>query len=148
TKADGSVEQIAEGYEHSEQVTALVESWPQRWIERRLMVRWLAQARTAEEALRTRLSRAQAALSDLSVRRRGKAPLPDTATAQQLVEKILARFQVAEVLKVSVTEQLEQRRIRAYRERAARVQETKRITITHAVDTVALSAAIARLGWR
>jgi transposase len=147
-KADGSLEQIAEGYEHSEQVTALVENWPQRWTERRLLVRSLAQARTAEEALRTRLSRAQTALSDLSVRRRGKAHLPDVATAQQLVEKILARFQVAELLKVSVTEHLEQRPIRAYRDRAARMRETRRITITQAVDTLALSAAIARLGWR
>jgi transposase len=147
-QADGSLEQIADGYEHSEQLTALVESWPQCWTERRLLVRSLLQARTAEQALRTRLSRAQAALDDLTVRRRGKAHLPDAATAQQLVEKILARFQVAELLSVTVTEHLEQRRIRAYRDRAARVRETRQITITHAVDTVALSAAIARLGWR
>jgi len=49
---------------------------------------------------------------------------------------------------VSVTEQIEQRPLRAYRTRPARVQEIRRITITHAVDGVALEAAIARLGWR
>jgi transposase len=147
-KADGSLERIADGYECSEQLTAVVESWPQRWAERRLLVRSLVQARTAEETLRTRLARAQAALSDLTVRRRGKAHLPDAATAQHLVDAILARFQVAEVLSVSVTEHLEQRPRRAYRGRPAGVQEIRRVSITHAVDAVALEAAIARLGWR
>lgn len=148
TQADGTLERIALGYECSEQLEAVVDTWEQCWVERRLLVRSLAQARTAESALRTRLSRAQAALSDLTVARRGKARLEDAATAQQLVDAILARFQVAEVLRVGVTEQLEQRHIRPYRERPARVQEKRTITITHRVDTEALSAAIARLGWR
>jgi transposase len=148
TQADGALERIAEGYEHIEHLTAVVDTWPQRWVERRLVVRSLAQARTAESALRRRLARAQAAVDDLTVPRRGKARLPDAATAQQRVDVILARFQVAELLRVTVTEHLEQRRIRAYRDRPACLRERRRITITHAVDTVALSAAIARLGWR
>jgi transposase len=148
TQADGTLERIADGYECSEQLTAVVDTWPQAWVERRLMVRSLAQARTAETALRTRLARAQVALSDLTVARRGKARLDDAVTAQHLVDVILARFQVTELLQVRVAEQVEYRRIRPYRERGARVQESRKITITHTVDTVALSAAIARLGWR
>jgi transposase len=147
-RADGTLERIAEGYECSEQLTAVVESWPQAWVERRLLVRSLAQARTAEIALRARLARAQAALSDLTVARRGKARLSDVATAQPLVEAILARFQVAEVLRVVVTEQVEQRRVRAYRERPAGVRESRRLSISQAVDSVALAATIERLGWR
>jgi transposase len=148
TQADGAVERIAEGYEHSEQLTAVVDTWPQCWQERRLLVRSLALARTAEIGLRTRLARAQAALDELTVRRRGKSRLPDLATAQQRVDVILARDQVAELLSVTVTEHLEQRRMRAYRDRPAGLREIRRITITHAVDSVALEAAIARLGWR
>jgi transposase len=147
-RADGALERIAEGYECSEQLTAVVERWSQAWVERRLLVRSLAQARTAETALRARLARAQAALSDLTVARRGKARLSDVATAQPLVEAILARFQVAEVLRVVVTEQVEQRRVRAYRERPAGVRESRRLSISQAVDSVALAAAIERLGWR
>jgi transposase len=147
-RADGTLERIAEGYECSHQLTALVEGWPQTWMERRLLVRSLTQARTAETALRARLARAQAALSDLTVARRGKARLRDVATAQPLVEAILTRFQVAEVLQVVVTEQVEQRCVRAYRERPAGVRESRRLSISQAVDSVALAAAIERLGWR
>jgi transposase len=146
--ADGSLERLAEGYECTEPLTALVDSWPQCWEERRLLVRSLVQARLAETGLRTRLARSQAALSDLTVRRRGKAQLPDAATAQHLVDVILARFEVAELVSVSVTEQIEQRPKRAYRDRPASVQESRRVSITHAVDAVALEAAIERLGWR
>src|SRR5258705_3639730 len=147
-RAGGALERIAEGYECSEQLTAVVERWSQAWVERRLLVRSLAQARTAETALRARLARAQAALSDLTVARRGKARLSDVATAQPLVDAILARFQVAGVLRVVVTEQVEQRRVRAYRERPAGVRESRRLSISQAVDSVALAAAIERLGWR
>jgi transposase len=148
TQADGTQQTIADGYECSEQLTAEVDTWPQCWVERRLLVRSLTQARTAEEALRTRLARAQAAVSDLTVARRGKARLSDATSARQVVEAILARYQVAEVLRVDVTEQVEQRHIRPYRERAARMQEKRTLTLTQVVDTEALSAAIARLGWR
>jgi transposase len=113
-----------------------------------VLVRSHAQARTAETGLRTRLAHAQAALSDLLVRRRGKARLPDTTPAQQLVAAILARFQVAALLDMTVTEQIRQQRVRAYRDRPAGVREVRTLTITHAVDAGALEAAIARLGWR
>lgn len=148
TQADGTLERIADGDERTEQLTAVVDTWPQAWEERRLVVQSLAQARTAETALRTRLARAQAALDDLTVRRRGKARIADLTLAQALVDGILARFQMTEVLRVTVTEQVAQRPVRAYRDRPAHVQEIRRITITHAVDCVALEAAIARLGWR
>jgi transposase len=148
TRADGTLERIALGYECSVQLTAVVEGWPQTWTERRLLVQSLAQARTAETALRRRLAQAQAALAELTVARRGKARLRDALTAQQLLDAILTRFAVAEVLGVRVREQVEQRRLRPYRERPARLQEHRTVSITPTVDSVALEAAIARLGWR
>jgi transposase len=147
-QANGSVEQIATGYQRSETLTAVVNSWSHTWVERRVLVRSHAQARTAETALRTRLAQAQAALSDLLVRRPGKARVADQTSAQLLVDAILARFQVAEMLRVTVTEQISQQRVRAYRDRPAGVRERRTLTIAHTVDTVALEAAIARLGWR
>ena len=132
----------------SQTLTAVVNTWPATWIERRVLVRSHTQARTAETALRTRLAQAQAALDDLLVRRRGKARLSDTTTAHQMVAAVLARFQVAGLLQVTVTEQTRQQRVRAYRARPASVREVHTLTITQTVDTVALEAAIARLGWR
>jgi transposase len=148
TRADGRVELIADAYERTETLTALVEGWSYTWVERRVLVRSHAQARSAETALRSRLAQAQAALSDLLVRRPGKARIADASSAQQQVRQILARFDVAELLQVSVTEQIEQQRVRAYRERPAEMRERRSLTLTHAINTEALSAAILQLGWR
>jgi transposase len=148
TRADGGVEVIADAYERAETMTAVVNTWSYTWVERRVLVRSYAQARTAETALRSRLAQAQAALSELLVRRPGKARIDDTTTAQQVVATILARFEVAELLHVTLTEQITQRRVRAYRERPAGMREQRTLTLTHAVDEVALEAAIQRLGWR
>jgi transposase len=148
TKADGNVEVIADLYERTETITAVVNTCPQSWVERRVLVRSHNQARTAEAALRTRLAQAQAALDDLLVQRPGKSRIADLSSAQQVVATILARFQVAGLLHVTVTEQITQRHVRAYRERAAGVREQRSLTLTHTVDSVALEAAIQRLGWR
>ncbi len=145
---DGALEQIADGYERHQTLTAVVNTWPYTWVERRVLVHSHAQAHTAETALRRRVAQAQAALDDLLVRRRGKARLSDTTTAHQLVAAVLARFQVAGLLQVTVTEQTTQQGVRAYRARPAGVCEVHTLTITHTVDTVAVEAAIARLGWR
>jgi transposase len=148
TRADGTVEQIADAYERTETLTAVVEGWSYTWVERQLLVRSHNQARSAETALRKRLAQAQTALDDLLVRRPGKARIADTTTAQQLVATILARFDVAELLQVTVTEQITLKRVRAYRDRPAGVREQRTLLLTHAVDTLALEAAIGRLGWR
>jgi transposase len=148
TKADGSVEVIAEVYERSETLSAVVEGWSHSWVERRLLVRSLAQARSAESAVRSRLAQAQAALSEVLVRRPGKARITDLTGAEQVVATILKRFDVADLLQVRVAEQVTQRRVRAYRERAAEVREQCTLTLTHTVDEEALEAAIGRLGWR
>jgi len=148
TKADGTVEVIADVYERSETLMAVVNTWSHTWQERRVLVRSHAQARAAEHALRKRLAQAQAALDELLVRRPGKARIEDATTAQQLAATILARFDVAELLHVTVTEQVRQRRVRAYRDRPAGVREQRTLTLTHAVDAQALEAALGRLGWR
>ena len=147
-KADGTREPIADAYERRATLTAVVDSWPQRWVERQVLVRSHTQARQAEAALRRRVAQAQAALDELLVRRRGKRRPKDQASAQHLVDSILARFQVAELLQVTVSEQITLKRVRAYRERGAGVREQRTLTLTHSVEALALESAIAALGWR
>jgi transposase len=147
-KADGTLEPIADAYERSATLTAVVNTWPQRWVERHVLVRSHAQARRAEETLRSRLAQAQAALDELLVRRRGKACPKNQAGTQLLVDTILARFQVADLLQVTVAEQLTLKRVRAYRDRPAGVREQRTLTISHTVDPLALASALAHLGWR
>jgi transposase len=147
-RADGTLEPIADAYERRVPLSAVVNTWPQTWVERQVLVRSHGQARRAETVLRTRLVQAQAALDELLVRRRGKACPTDQASAQQLVATILARFQVTDLVQVQVAEQITQQRVRAYRGRPAGVREQRTLTIRHTVDPVALEAAIADLGWR
>jgi transposase len=148
TRADGTIEQIADAYERTETLTAVVEGWSYTWVERQLLVRSHNQARSAETALRKRLAQAQTALDELLVRRPGKARIADTTTAQQMVATILARFDVAELLQVRVREQITLKRVRAYRDREATVREQRTLLLTHTIDTLALEATIGRLGWR
>src|ERR671917_458564 len=57
-RAGGETEHIADGFELVETLSAEHDTWTVTWSERRLVVRSLQQARTAERALRTRLAKA------------------------------------------------------------------------------------------
>jgi transposase len=146
--ADGTQEHIADGFEVCETVTATHHTWPLTWTERRLIIRSLQQAQTAEQALRMRVAQAQHALAELVARRRGKRRPTDLAAVEQAAAAILARYRVADVLRVSCTEQVQERQVRAYGTRPARSHRTTVINVTTTVDLPALEAAIAQLGWR
>jgi acetolactate synthase small subunit len=62
-KEEGVVEQIAEGYERTESLSAVVDGKTINWIERRLVIRSLQQAE----------AKAQAALEALNEHKQGKA---------------------------------------------------------------------------
>jgi transposase len=70
--ADGTPTHVADGFEVSETMQAEHDTWSVTWTERRLVVRSLQQAQTAEQGLHKRLARAQQALAELPVQRRGK----------------------------------------------------------------------------
>jgi transposase len=149
TTTDGRDALIAEGYEWTEPMATVVQGVAVRWDERRLLVRSLTQAQTAATALRKRLERAQAALDELTVRRKGKRLALDGLSAVQTqVDAILKRFQVAEILEVRLSETVTSQVVRAYRGRPAEVRETRQIQLTHTVNPAAQEAAMERLGWR
>ena len=122
TGADGQTHCIAYGYEDSEVITAQVEGVSSTWKERRLLVRSQVAARAAETALRARLEQAQAALSELVVRRQGKPVLADRTAVEQAVAKIVGQFRVEGLLQVTVSEQVMEQPVRAYRDRPATVR--------------------------
>jgi transposase len=147
-QADGTPEHLADGFEVRQSMQAEHDTWLVRWTERRLVVRSLQQARTAEVALRKRLARAQHDLAELTVRRRGKRRPRDLASVEQAAAAILAQQRVADVLRVRCQEVVQDRRVRAYRDRPATVQQTVSLSVTSEVDEAALDEAIAQLGWR
>jgi transposase len=148
TGADGQTVCIAHGYEYVETITAHVDGTSYTWTERRLLVRSEAAARAAETALHARLGQAQTALADLVVRRQGKPVPSDRAAVEQAVAETVAHFRVEGLLSVTVSEQLTEQPVRAYRDRPATVRTSRQFTISSAVEPDALASAIEQLGWR
>lgn len=149
-RPDGKRERIAEGFEYTRTLSVGEHEAAQAisWTERCLVVRSLAQARSAKHKLLSRLECAQAALGELNERRRGKRRPRDLAAMEQAVEAILAKYEVADLLQVSCSEQVHWRRVRGYAGRPSRMQQEKTLSVAVEVDTAALAQAIERLGFR
>jgi transposase len=148
-QADGATEHLADGYECGEPLHAVVDSWRAvQWTERRLLLRSRAQAQVAESALRARVARAQQAITELTVRRRGKPRLPTVVAVQQAAVTVLAHERVEGLVHVTVTEQVQERPVRSYAGRPAQVRQTRTLHAWAVVDADALEAAVQRLGWR
>ena len=145
---DGTQQHLADGFEVTGVLTATHDTWPMTWTERRLVVRSLQQAATAEHGLRTRIAHAQQALADLTVRRRGKRPVRELTALEQAAAAIVARYRVGEVLRVTCQEAVQERAVRAYGGRPAQVRRTVTLSVTSDLDPAALETAIAQLGWR
>lgn len=147
-RGDGTTEHLADGCERCVTLTSTHDTWPLTWTERRLFVRSLALARTEEQALRQRVTQAQMALTDLTTRRRGKRRPADGRAVQQAVDAILHRFQVIDMLRVTVHERVQARSVRGYGGRPGRVEHDTQVSLAVIVDEAALDRAIARAGWR
>jgi len=149
TVPDGATGVLADGFEITKTLTAHYdEIWPVTWTERHLVVRSRQQAQTAETALRKRLAQAEQEVAALPRAQRGKRRWEDVAALEQAAAAIVTRYRVAEVLRVSCWAEVEERPVRGYGQRPARVRTTTRFAVRTEVDAVALEAAIARLGWR
>jgi transposase len=147
-KVDGEREMIAQGYELTVPLTALVEGKTIAWTERHLVIRSLKQARAAEKALQKRLAKALAALTALNERKRGKKRLRDVASAHQAAAAIVERYQVQGLLRVGYKAIVHQRQVRRYRDRPTRLEVRCEIRVTAVVDQAALEHTIRCLGWR
>ncbi len=148
-RPDGTPEHLADGYEWTEDLSAVLDGWRTvTWTERRLLLRSRVQADAAETALRARLERARQTIADLTTPRRGKSRPADRAAVQQATTTIVAREQVEGLLHIEVAEQVWERQVRGYRGPPARAVAQRTLTVTATTDTAALDEAIALLGWR
>lgn len=118
---DGQTEEIAVGYECSRTCKTSVEGKEYSWSERQLVVRSLVAAASAEKSLRTRLSKAQAALEELGKPRRGKKKLRSFADWQEAVEVILLEYRVQGLFALDYQLITEPRLKRGYRDRPTKI---------------------------
>ena len=147
-RADGTTVEIAVGYERTVVIDATYEDQPLRWVERHLVVRSLSAAQTATAGLHKRLAAAQQELVALNERRRGKKRPVAPAALAHAIQAIRDRYRVGELVQVQVTEQWQQRTVRAYQGRAPRSEQQWNFQLTVSVDEAAVAQTIAGLGWR
>lgn len=140
--------QIAEGYTCQEVLTATVEGSEITWTERRLVVRSFKGQQAATQGLKSRLFKAQTALSALNHRGRGKKRFTDIAALQEAAETIVKEHRVVGLLKLIYEEDIHQRSLRRYRDRPARIDIQREVFVQAHVDEEALNRAIQKLGWR
>jgi len=139
---------VAEVFECSETITAEREGRSTTWLERRLVVRSLAQAEAAQKRLLERLTKAEAALARLNERGPGKQRDQDRAAFENRVRALIKQHQVEDLLCVACQEQIEQRTVRAYRDRPMRIQWRRRFWVHVERAEAALAERLAGLGWR
>jgi transposase len=141
-------ELLAEGYEVSVELAAMVEERLVQWQERRLVVRSVAWAAAQQRALATRLEKARTALATLNERRQGKKRYTQEAELRAAGEQILAQHRVSGLLRLACTTSVKQRALRRYGTWPARVQEERVVEMTAQEDEAAVVQAKRGLGWR
>lgn len=146
--ASGTLDKVAEGFELSETVTAMVGDQEIRWQERRLVIHSLAHAGAAGAALGKRLQKAQSALEALTVRKQGKQPFTNTETLRQAAEKLLEHYDVQGLLKIRIRKRVQPRQVRKYADHPAEIRIAQQLTLTVQRDKTAIQKTMRRLGWR
>ena len=91
TPPGGPRELIAEGFEQVEPVTAEVADHRYSWQERRLVIRSCQLAQAGERGLHGRLAKAQAEITALNTRGRGRRRCTDPSALREAVTAILTR---------------------------------------------------------
>ena len=138
----------AEGYQLSVEMHAALDALTISWQERRLVVRSLAVAEAQAAALDKRINKALAEIAGLNERRQGQPVFRDAGEVRAAGEKVLATNRVSGLVKFDCQTLREERPVRRYGTRPAGVQVASRVWITASVESQAVAAAKAKLGWR
>ena len=144
----GELQLIAEGFERLEEVSVTQNGHTSSWTERHLVVRSLRHAEAQEAGLNRRLTKAEEALGQLTERRSGKIPLTQVSEAESAVKNILRQNCVEGLIFVSVHRTVNERTVRGYAGKAARVERKAHIGLTVKRNEEAIDATRCRLGWR
>jgi len=140
---------LALGYEVTRSQEAVVESQPVVWEERVLVIYSPSLAKNARRGLAGRLDRAEQELRALTPPRgRGHRQWDDLEALQAVVQTILKKHDVEDLLEVSCVEEVERCPVRKYKDRSARMEERRRYVVQVERNRQAISAIRRLLGWR
>ena len=91
---------------------------------------------------------AEAAIASLTTRCRGKKRITTLTELKTATDDILKRYKVEGILDVDCSETIVERHIRPYRDRPARTETNRKLSVSAQINKTALKEAIQRLGWR
>jgi transposase len=148
TPPRGPPELIAEGFERLGPVTAEVAGHRECWQERRVVIRSCQLAQAGEWGLRGRLAKAQAEITALNTRGRGRRRWRDPQALREAVDAILTRHRVHGLLHVRYTERFWERPLPRDGGRDTTVRLAWEGQVTISLDQEAVATAVCQLGWR
>jgi transposase len=140
---------IAHGFESQRQRSCQVAGKQVTWCERVLVVRSYSYVETMRAALHRRLDKAEAELRALTPpRQRGKQQFEDEKTLLAAIERIAKKRRVQGLFDLSYQREVDERPVRGYAGKPARVERHVRYQLTVTRKAEAIAAAEFQAGWR
>jgi transposase len=145
---DDQREKIAEGYISLQELSMEVEGKPFHWQERRLIVRSVKMAESAQRNLDKRLQQTREKLLAFNERKRGKKRITSKEELQAKVEEILKERHLEGLLEVDYQEECSFRPVSGYKGKPERLEEQREVTLGVRIDEEVYDQIVRRLGWR
>lgn len=146
--ASCKAEKIAEGYEISLTHNVLVDGQMQQWQERQLVVRSFKHADASIKTLHKKLQKTQQKLLALNEVGQGKKVFSNCQQFQEKAEAIVKSAGLQDVFIIEYHENTQQKQVRAYARKPARIEEKKRASLSFCCDYLQYQEIIDRMGWR
>ena len=140
---------IARGFEFRRQQRAELDGKTITWEERLLVVRSFSYVKTMQAGLHRRLDKAERTLRALTPQRqRGKRQIEDEASLLAAIKRIEKQYKVQGRFHYDYEQEVNERQIRAYKDRPARTERKVRFQLTVTRNQKAIVAAEFEAGWR
>ena len=147
--APDPAEAVARGFEVSRSRSAIVNGHNFTWEERLLVVRSFSYRHSEQAALQRRLDKAEAALRALTpARGRGKQQIEDKKSLLAAIKRLEKQYKVPGLFTYQYQRQVEERQVRAHKDKPARVERKVRYQLTVRRDQEAIAAQMFKMGWR
>ncbi len=140
---------IAEGFEVSRKQSEIVGQDEVSWDERCLLVRSFSYQQAMQAGLERRLAKAEKAWRQMTpARGRGKRQISDEKSLQQAIARIEKQYKVAGLFQVTYTQEVSERKVRAYRGQPPRIERKVRFQVQVKRNQKAIERAMFKAGWR
>lgn len=125
------------------------EEEPFSWEERLVVVRSHSYAKSEQAALRRRLDKAESALKELTPGWKSKKKkITDEQELLRAIQEVEKKYRVEGLFDITHEQEVQERKIRAYKERPKRVEKKVRFQIQVQRNQDAITQAEFQTGWR